>query len=386
MSRIILFTGKGGVGKTTIAAATGLAAAQCGYRSVVVSTDAAHSLGDSLNLSLGPEPELVAPNLWALETNVLHSIEKYWDTVRRWVGALLIWRGVDDVVAEEMTALPGMDELANLVWVYNAQLQNDYDAVIIDCAPTGESLRLLTAPEVSDWWIRKMLPVGRRLAPAAYPLIKRLTDMPLPDQEIFEDADDLFDMLKGLKDILTNPDITSIRLVMNPEKMVIKESQRAYTYLNLFGYSTDCVVCNRVIPEEADGSYWQLWKEIQRGNMRLIEECFSPLPILQVPLLKHEVFGVDRLEEVAGYLYQGDPVQPLFRGKPITVISDNGGYQLRLHLPFVSRGDVSLMKSGDEMVITIGNQRRNVVLPRVLVNREPKGAKLEGGILSVAFD
>lgn len=386
MSRIILFTGKGGVGKTTVAAATGLSAAQRGYKSVVISTDAAHSLGDSLNLTLGPEPKPVAPNLWALESNVFYSIEKYWGTIKRWLSALLVWKGVDEVVAEEMAAMPGMDELASLIWVYNAHLHNDYDVVIMDCAPTGESLRLLTMPEVSDWWIRRMLPVGKRLAPAAYPIVSRITDMPLPDKKIFEDADDLLETLQGLREMLTDADTTSIRIVLNPERMVIKESQRTYNYLNLFGYSTDCVICNRIIPEEADGSYWQLWKDIQQENMHLIEECFSSLPILRVPLLRQEVFGVDRLEEVAKELYQADPVPPLSRNKPLSIVSEDGGYRLVLNLPFVSKGNISMIKSGEELVVTIGNQRHSIILPRVLLNREPKEARIEGGVVSITFN
>jgi arsenite-transporting ATPase len=200
-----------------------------------MSTDAAHSLGDSLDRQLGPEPLQISTNLWAQESNVLYNIEKHWGTVKKWLAALMAWRGVDEIVAEEIAVLPGIEELANLLWVYNYEQQGDYDVIVVDCAPTGESLRLLTLPEVMQWWINKLLPVGRRLVPVTFPIIHRFTDMPLPDEQIFSTIDELFQQLQGLRSLLTNPRVTTIRLVMNPEKMVIKEAQRTYTYLNLYG-------------------------------------------------------------------------------------------------------------------------------------------------------
>ena len=386
MSRILLFTGKGGVGKTTIAAATALHAAKHGYKTVVMSTDAAHSLGDSLDCQLGPEPALVSPNLWAQESNILYNIEKHWGTVKKWLTALMAWRGVNEIVAEEIAVLPGMEELANLLWVYYYEQKGDYDVVIVDCAPTAESLRLLSFPEVVQWWLNKLLPIGRRIVPATYPVVRRFTDMPLPDQEIFTAVDDLFAELEGLHSLLTNPQVTTVRLVLNPEKMVIRETQRAYTYLNLYGYPTDAVICNRLIPESADGSYWEGWKEAQVEYLQLIEECFSPLPIFKVPLLKSEVIGMKALEEVGRLLYnEDDPTRLLFEGKPMSIDQDNGGYVLTLKLPFIAKGDVSLMRSGDELIATIGNLRRNILLPQVLLGREIKGAKFDTGRLHISF-
>jgi len=386
MGRILLFTGKGGVGKTTIAAATAVSAAKGGYKTVVLSTDAAHSLGDSLERQLGPEPTEVFPNLWAQETNILYNIEKHWGTVKKWLAALMAWRGVDEIVAEEIAVLPGMEELANLIWVYYHEQSREYDVIVVDCAPTGESLRLLTFPEVAQWWLNKLLPVGRRLVPITYPIIHRFTDMPLPDERLLSTVDDLFQQLDGLRVLLTNPNLTTIRLVMNPEKMVIKETQRTYTYMNLYGYPTDAVICNRLIPPDADGSYWDGWKEAQAEHLQSIEERFSPLPILKVPLLKSEVTGIEALEEIGHLLYnEDDPTRLLFEGKPMTIDREDGGYVLTLQLPFVARGDVSLMRSGDELVITIGNQRRNVLLPQVLLGCELKGAKLDTGRLCIRF-
>jgi len=387
MSRILLFTGKGGVGKTTIAAATAMCAARRGYKTVVLSTDAAHSLGDSLDCSLGPEPVLVCPNLWAQEPNILYNIEKHWGTVRKWLAALMAWRGVDDIVAEEIAVLPGMEELANLLWVYYHEQQQDYDVIAVDCAPTGESLRLLSFPEMAQWWLNKLLPVGRRLVPVTYPIVHRFTDMPLPDEEIFTAVDNLFEQLDGLRSLLTNPQVTTIRIVLNPEKMVIREAQRTYTYLNLYGYPTDAVICNRLIPESADGNYWEGWKEAQAKHLQLIKECFSPLPLLKVPLLQQEVIGIKALEEVGRLLYnEDDPTRLLFEGKPMSINQDNGGYVLTLQLPFTAKGDISLTRSGDELVVTIGNQRRNILLPQVLLGRELKGAKLDTSCLRIRFE
>ena len=387
MGRILLFTGKGGVGKTTIAAATAVCAAKRGYKTVVLSTDAAHSLGDSLDRQLGPEPTEVFPNLWAQESNILHNIEKHWGTVKKWLAALMAWRGVDEVVAEEIAVLPGMEELANLIWVYYHEQSREYDVIVVDCAPTGESLRLLTFPEVAQWWLNKLLPVGRRLVPITYPIIHRFTDMPLPDEHLLSTVDDLFQQLDGLRVLLTNADLTTIRLVMNPEKMVIKEAQRTYTYLNLYGYPTDAVICNRLIPPDADGSYWDGWKEAQAEHLQSIEERFSPLPILKVPLQKSEVVRIEALEEIGHHLYGADdPTRLLFEGKPMSIDRENSGYVLTLQLPFVARGDVSLMRSGDELVITIGNQRRNVLLPQVLLGQTLKAAKLDTGRLCIRFE
>ncbi len=386
MSRILLFTGKGGVGKTTIAAATAMCAAKHGYKTIVMSTDAAHSLGDSLDCPLGPEPVSISPNLWAQESNILYNIEMHWGTVKKWLAALMVWRGVDEIVAEEIAVLPGMEELANLIWVYHYEQRREYEVIVVDCAPTGESLRLLTFPEVAQWWLNKLLPVGRRLMPITYPIVHRFTDMPLPDEQIFSTIDDLFHQLDALRSLLTNPQVTTMRLVLNPEKMVIREAQRTYTYLNLYGYPTDAVVCNRLIPQSADGSYWEGWKEAQAEYLQLIEECFSPLPILKVPLLKSEVIGMKALEEIGRLLYnEDDPTRLLFEGKPISIDQDNGGYILTLELPFIAKGDVSLMRSGDELVVKIGNQRRNILLPQVLLGREIKGAKLDTGRLRIGF-
>lgn len=387
MSRIILFTGKGGVGKTTSAAATALCAAKHGHKTVVMSTDAAHGLGDSLDCSLGPEPIKVKDNLWAQESNILYNLEKHWGTVKKWLSELMVWRGVDEIVAEEIAVLPGMEDLANLLWVYYYDLQKDFDVIIVDCAPTGESLRLLTFPDIFQWWVNKLMPVGRKLLPVASPIVHRLTNIPLPDSQILSSVDELFQQLKALRALLTDPKITTIRLVLNPEKMVIKEAQRTYTYLNLYNYPTDVVICNRIFPEDAAGDYWKKWKEDQANYLQMISERFLPLPILKVPLLKSEVTGIKTLEEIGQHLYNGDdPARIYFTGKPMDIEHDKTGYSLILDLPFVASGDISMTRTGDELYISIGNQRRNIILPQALQGQKLKGAKMHSGKLHIRFE
>lgn len=387
MSRILLFTGKGGVGKTTIAAATAICAAKQGYKTIVISTDSAHSLSDSLDHPLGPEPVPILPNLWAQESNILYNIERHWGTVKRWLAALMAWRGMDEVVAEEIAVLPGMEELANLLWVDYYERAQEYDAILVDCAPTGESLRLLTFPEMAQWWLNKLLPLGRRLIPMTYPLVHRLTDMPLPDKQIFTTIDEISEQFTRLHSLLSDPGHTTVRLILNAEKMVIREAQHTYTYLNLYGYSTDAVICNRLIPQDANGSYWEEWKNIQAEHLQLIEECFSPLPILRVPLLEREVIGMEALEQIGHFLYkEGNPIRFFFQGKPMSIDHDDSGYTLSLQLPLIGRDDVSLMRSGNELTVTIGNRRRNILLPQVLTKYEAKGAKLDAGSLRIRFE
>lgn len=383
MAKIILFTGKGGVGKTVMAAATSLAAAKRGYKTVVMSTDPAHSLGDSLDLRLGPEPIEIMPNLWAQESDIIYNLEKFYGRIQGWLIAMLAWQGLSEVSAEELTVFPGMDELASLIWLYHHQKSGRYDVVIVDCAPTGEALRLLTLPEMAKWWMDKFLPMGKWVA---HPLMHFIYGMPMPERKAYDDIKDLRWQLEEIQKLLTDPELTRIRLVTNPEKMVIRETQRAYSDLNLYSYPIDLLICNKIIPEEADGRYWEEWKKSQDNYLKLIEECFSPLPMLKIPLLRHEVVGVEALEEIADLLYgKDDPTRTFFEGKPITLEQENSDYLLLLELPFIEKEDISLHKIGDELVVRIGNLKRNILLPLVLQKREPIKAELKEGHLQIRF-
>ena len=381
-----MFTGKGGVGKTSIAAATALRSAELGYRTIVLSTDAAHSLSDSFEVSLGNEPQLIVPNLWGQETDLFKTMETYWKTIQKYISALLAWRGMDEMAAEEMATFPGMEELANLLYVIHYQDEGQYDVVIMDCAPTGETMRLLSFPEILRWWMTRMFPIGRKFAILAHPLAKALMNMPFPDSEVFDSVEELYLELDRIHVLFTDAEKTSVRLVVNPEKMVIKEAQRTFTYLHLYGYFIDLVICNRLIPDKVKARYFQAWKDSQKRYHQLIEEGFTPVPISDVPLMEREIVGVPMLRVMAKALYgDSDPTAVFFKGRVQDIHKENKHYVLTLHLPFSSKEKISLTQIGDELAVQVANFRRNVTLPHTLVGLEVVGAKLENGELRIKF-
>jgi arsenite/tail-anchored protein-transporting ATPase len=384
--RIILYTGKGGVGKTTVAAATALRAAELGYRTVILSTDAAHSLSDAFGMSLGPEPVPVATNLWGQESDVYYSLRRWWGTVHDWLRALLLWQGVDEMEADEVAAVPGMEELANLLWINRHHESGDYDVVVVDCAPTGETLRLLSFPDSARWWIDKLLPLQRRLSHVLRPVMRPLTGMPVPERGVFDAVEDLVRQLARLHEVLSDREVSSVRLVLNPEKMVIRETQRTFTYLNLYGYVTDAVVCNRVLPEGVGDGYFARWKEAQAGYVNLIDEAFAPLPILSAPLLRDEATGLEALREIAGHIFDGDdPTRIYYPSVAHEVRAEDTGFVLSLGAPFATKDEVSLAQRGDELSVQVGVHRRNILLPRVLAGLHAGSARVEDGRLNVYF-
>lgn len=384
--RTILYTGKGGVGKTSTAAATALRCAQLGHRTVVLSTDVAHSLADSFDVKLGAEPTLVVPNLWAQEVDVYHEIHRHWGTVRDYIYKMLTWRGLNEAVAEEMTLLPGMDELSSLLLIAHYAETGAYDVCVVDCAPTGETLRLLSFPEGIRWWIRSVIPFQRKISQLLGPFAKKLTDMPLPDDLVYESLNQVLDKLTEMQRILSDPEQSTIRLVLTPEKMVIKEAQRTYTYLNLYGFAVDAVVCNRIIPESAAEGYFARWKEIQAKHLQLIDECFAPLPILKAPLFDEEVLGLDVLQRMSASLFgEEDPSRAFFHGKTHDLRKEGDGYLLTLPLPLAAKGDLEMMRHGEELVLRVGFHRRNILLPRAVAGLETRGAKFEDGELRITF-
>jgi arsenite-transporting ATPase len=384
--RIILYTGKGGVGKTSVAAATALRSAELGYKTLAVSTDPAHSLGDSFDRPVGAGIVPITSNLWGQELDVFRETEAHWGTLENYIKIVMAWRGVDEVLAEEMAILPGMEELAGLIQLTNYYRKNEYDVIIVDCAPTAETLRLLSFPDVTRWWLHRIFPIQRTAARIARPVLRRVTDLPLPEDEVFEAVKNLFDKLDDMRTILSDGETCSVRLVLNPEKMVIKETQRTYTYLNLYGYRTDQVVCNRLIPEEVTDEYFSEWKDAQEQYYALVEEAFSPLPILRAPLMEQEVVGMKMLARFAGALYGGaDPTPPQFKGQAQDISQEDGDYVLRLMLPFAEREDIRLARVGDELIVHVGAQKRNIILPRALAGLNNTGAKLEGDELVIRF-
>ena len=375
------------MGKTTIAAATALRSARLGYRTIVLSTDSAHSLSDSFDSPLSNEPKLIAPNLWGQETNINQTLERYWGTVQKWMAALLAWRGMEEMVAEEMAILPGMEELANLLYIVNYYDSGKYDVIIVDCAPTADALRLLSFPEIMRWWMEKIFPIGRTATTMLRPLVRPVLRIPLPDGEFFDSAQELFNELKRIYALLSNPEVTSVRLVLNPEKMVIKEAQRTFTYLNLYGYFTDLVICNRFIPQKVEDRYFDPWKESQSKYYQMVEEVFAPIPILTCPLLEREVVGASMLETLADALYhEQDPTQFFFRGQLHRIQKEDSYYVLIIPLPFASKEQVSITRSEEEIVVKVGNFKRNIALPRTLAGLPVCGAKFDGDKLRIRFD
>ncbi len=386
MSRVILYTGKGGVGKTSIAAATGLRCAELGLRTIVVSTDAAHSLSDSLDLDIGPEPISLVPNFWAQEIDVLHQMGKHWKNVQEYLATLFSWRGMDEVIAEEVAIIPGMEELASLLQIIYLQESGDYDVVIVDMAPTGETLRFLAFPEAANWYLERIFPLQRQAMRLARPLLRTITDMPMPDDKMFDAVSTLMEDMSRMRGMLANPDISSVRVVLNPDKMVIKEAQRTLTYVTLYGFPIDAVVCNRVIPEEVMDPYFDEWKRSQTENLQFIEEAFSPIPLFQVPMFPREVVGLDMLRRSAAAAFgDSDPSQVFHRGRLYEVTKAGGRYRLALSLPLTSREAIDLTRKREELIIRIGSHKHNLMLPDSLARLPVQGARYEGDALVITF-
>ena len=384
--RTILYTGKGGVGKTSVAAATARRCAAAGMRTVVLSTDPAHSLSDSLEAELGSDPTACGDLLWGQEVQAQVEMERHWDAVQDWLGELLQDRGVDEIRAEELTVPPGMDELFSLLQIKRHHEEERFDAVIVDCAPTGETLRLLSFPDVAQWWLEKVFPWERRLVAAARPLARGLLDIPLPGEGVFDEVERLVQNLVAMNRILRDRSTTSVRLVMNPDRMVIKEAMRTFTYLNLYGYITDAVVVNRVFPDELGEGYFAGWHETQREHMELVRSAFAPVPILTAPWFEREVVGAEMLDRLAGEAFDElDPAEMLFTDLAQEFVAENGTATLRVPLPFAEKGEIDLKKIGAEVVVRVGGQKRTIILPSSLATYRPSSARFENGALEVSF-
>lgn len=384
-ARILVYTGKGGVGKTSVAAATALACADRGYRTIVMSTDIAHSLGDAFGHQLGPQPLELAPNLWAQESDVFFNVQRYWGRIQEYAASVLRWRGLDEVMAEEMTVLPGMDEVGSLLWIADHHDSGRYDVVVVDAAPTGETLRLLSLPEAASWWMQKIEPIGRKITKLTGPLIQRVVGMPMPGDDVFNAGEELFGRLEHMHALLTDHDKTSVRVVLTLEQVVIAEAQRSFTYFHLYGYPTDLVVANRVLPDEV-GDYFRGWYEAQQRYGPLVEKTFHPIPVIKAPFFDREMVGIDLLRELGKTLYgDGDPTAFYYRGRPYEVVRDDGTFLLSVDLPFTEKQQISLSRHADELIIDLGTWRRTLVLPRILVDAPTQGARFDDGTLKIRF-
>ena len=385
-TRTILYTGKGGVGKTSVAACTARRCAAGGLRTLVISTDPAHSLSESLGVELAAEPRRADDRLWGQEVNAQDEMERHWAGVQEWLGEVFIERGVDRISAEELTVPPGMDELFSLLRLQGHHQSGEWDAIVVDCAPTGETLRLLSFPDVARWWIEKVFPMERQILAAARPIARTLLDIPLPSQAVFADIQRLSRNLIAMNEILRDRESCTIRLVMSPDKMVIGEAMRTFTYLNLYGYLTDAVVVNRIFPADV-GDYFAVWRRVQEEHLELVRSAFDPVPVLCAPYFEQEVIGPEMLDRLAGALFSAsDPARVLHTAITQELHVSDSGAQLRLALPFARKGDISLKKIGLELIVGVDGQRRTIMLPPALAGFQPTGAKFSDGALEVSFN
>ncbi len=384
--RVLLVTGKGGVGKTTVAAATALRAADLGHRTLVMSTDPAHSLGDAFDVPLGDAPVEVAPGLLGQQIDAQLRLESHWGTVRDYLAELFDWGGAEGIAAEELVVFPGMDELFALAEVQDHVASSRFDTIVVDCAPTAETLRLLSLPDALGWYMEKLFPLERRVAKVVRPVLRRVVSMPLPGDDVFEAGEGFYGRIEGVRRVLADPEITSARLVMNLEKMVVAEARRTYTYLGLFGYAVDAAVINRIIPDAVTDPYFKRWRELQAEHLETVEDAFADLARLRLRLFDEEMVGVDKLRLVGEELYgDRDPTDRLADGAPFRMFEEEGEAVLALKLPLAERGEVDVVRHRDEIYVTVGPYRRSLVLPDSLRRREVVGARLTSGELWVRF-
>jgi len=384
--RILLFTGKGGVGKTTVAAATAVRAAEAGLRTVVCSTDPAHSLADAFDIPLDDRPTPVAPHLWGQQLNARVRFEEAWNDVRRYLVDVLDWAGADSLEAEELAVIPGLDEVFALADLKSFATGGEYDVVVVDCAPTAETIRLLSLPDVLGWYMERLFETQRRLTRLARPIVHRLSSMPVASDNVFAAMRRFYDRLDGVRELLTDGDVTSARLVVNAERLVVAEARRTYTYLSLFGYHVDAVIANRILPPDVDHPWVAQWRSTQSAYLDVIEEAFAPIPVLAAELANEEIVGLSQLSMFAKHCYHGDEVtRRMSFAEPFRVEAYGEVMHLSLHLPFVVRDDVQLARTDNDLVVTVGPHRRSVLLPDSLVRRRVEGARFVGDRLVVEF-
>jgi arsenite-transporting ATPase len=389
--RILLFSGKGGVGKTSLAAATGIKLTQLGYRTLVMSIDPAHSLADSFDLDSGlfhaatSDPLPVSDRLSIQELNIQKEIKRHWHQISSYLSSVLRSTGISGIEAEELAILPGMEELSAMMYINQYRREQRYDVVVLDAAPTAESMRFISMPTTLDWYMKHIFPFQRNLLKAVRPIANRVAPFELPADSYFVNIRDLFEKLEGVEEIIEDPYTTSVRLVTNPEKMVLRETQRAFVYFSLHGLTVDSVIVNRVLPAEVRDTWFSEWHTSQDKVLQEIEEYFAPVSIKRVPLFAHEVLGKPRLEDLARVLYaEGeDPAAVSRTEKPYTFGKRDGIYEVQMLLPFAAKSEIGVFKKGDELVVEIGSFRRRVGLPRSMAALAPVRAKLQDRVLTV---
>lgn len=384
--RIILYTGKGGVGKTSVAAATACKIARSGKKVLVMSTDQAHSLGDSVNQELTYEPMKVADNLYAMEIDAIEECERVWGSLKEYIKKLLTHKGGESIEVEELLVFPGFEELTSLFKIKEIYDQAVYDVLIVDCAPTGETLSLLKYPEMFGEWINKLIPIKRKAVKVAGPAVEKITKIPMPEDKIFDEIEGLYEKLKNLKELMVNKEVVSVRIVTTPEKIVVKEAKRNFSYLHLYDYNVDAIIVNKVYPEEALSGYFHKWIQNQEESLKDISESFSGIPVFHLELLKHELRTVERLQSVADTLYENtNPEDILFKDTIFSINKIGDREYFSIALPFFEIQDMEMLQKGDELTLIIKNERRKFILPGKLKNKEIKSAKYEEGKLNILF-
>ena len=375
-----------------MAGATGIISANRGLKTLVMSLDPAHSLSDAFDLDLSlmdknrGQPIEAGQGLWIQELDVHEEIGNYWGEVHSYFSLLLNTSGIDDVLAEELAVFPGMEELSALLYINKYVNEESYDLIILDCAPTAESIRFISMPTALEWYMKKIFRLERKVLGVVRPVARRMVDIPLPEDEYFANVERLYTRLKGVDQLLTNPEVTSVRLVTNLEKMVLRETQRAFMFFSLHQTSIDAIIVNRVFPSREDANYFKVWGKNQQKYMELAETYFYPLPIFKAPLYDSEILGYEKLRKFGESLYRGeDPTQIFFKQKPYQFARINGRSVVKLHLPFVTKKEIDLRKIGDELIIRIGNFKKNIVLPRAYAVLEPSRARLEEDHLLIEF-
>jgi arsenite-transporting ATPase len=389
--RILLFSGKGGVGKTSVAAATGIRLAELGHRTLIMSVDPAHSLADSFDLNDAlfhgstSEPKQIRDGLSIQEVNVNAEVKRHWKEISAYVTSILRTSGLGEVEAEEMAIFPGMEELSAMMYVNMYRKEQTFDVVVLDCAPTAESLRFISMPTTLDWYMKHVFKLQRSLLRAVRPIANRVAPVELPPDNYFKNIESLFSKIQGIDTLLEDPQTSSVRLVTNPEKMVLRETQRAFVYFSLHGLTVDRIIVNRVLPPEIQDKFFDAWRASQQKTIEEIEAYFSPITVSKIPLFQNEVLGYDRLQGLAQVLYgaSDDPSAITQVNPPYTFARNGDHYEIQLRVPFTEKSEIGLFKKDDELVVEIGTVRRHVGLPTSMATLEPTRARLEKNILVV---
>ena len=384
--RVILYTGKGGVGKTSIASATACKIAEEGKKVLIMSTDQAHSLGDSFDVKLSNEPIKVSENLYAMEIDSIIENERVWGNIKGYIEKLKMLKSDKTIETEELLVFPGFEELLSLIKIKEVYDEGVYDVLIVDCAPTGETMSLLKFPDLFKWWMEKFFPIKRKAAKFVKPVVEATVKIPLPDDKVFDDIDKLYQKIDELHKLMLNKDVVSIRIVTTPEKIVVKEAKRSFSYLHLFDYNVDGIFINRIFSKESLEGYFEKWANIQKNTIKDIEESFKGIPIFKLELMNHELRKYTHLKEAGDKLYGDfDPSNVLFKEKIFDVKSEDGNYILEIKMPFIDKNEIKLSQNEDEIIISIKNERRGFVLPTKLQSKEISTARYDDGKLNIYF-